>query len=229
VKASAGSLPVPLTLAGRQSKVVVTDFAFGSSRALYSTAAVFFAGKLNGRDVLFLHGDVGVQHTVAVKLVGSLTVGGNNIATTASGPTGYTIVTFKPTSEGLTAVSSESTGPLVLFATSGTVGTFWQPTVSSNSGNYWGFDTNSTLLVSGPYLVRSAEIKGSTVALTGDLNKDTVVSVYGAAKGAKLTWNGKSVSLSASSIVDGLVEGKVTISKGQVNVPTLSNWKYSDR
>jgi hypothetical protein len=139
------------------------------------------------------------------------------------------VVTFKPTTEGLTAVSSGSTGPLVLFATSTTVGTFWQPTINTGKGNYWQFDTNSTLLVGGPYLVRSAEIKGNTVALTGDLDKDTTVSVYGAPKGSKITWNGKSVSVSASSVVDGLVEGKVTISKGQVNVPTLSNWKYSDR
>ncbi|CAE6498012.1 unnamed protein product [Rhizoctonia solani] len=266
VKASSGSIPVQVTLDGRQSKVivtdfafgssralystaavffagklngrdvlflhgdagVVTDFAFGSSRALYSTAAVFFAGKLNGRDVLFLHGDAGVEHSVAVKLAGTPKIGGNKIATAATGSAGYTILTFKPTTEGLTAVSSDSTGPLVLFATSTTVGTFWQPTINTGKGNYWGFDTNSTLLVGGPYLVRSAEIKGNTVALTGDLDKDTTVSIYGAPKGSKVTWNGKSVSVSTSNIVDGLVQGKVTISKGQINVPTLSNWKYSD-
>lgn len=229
VKASTGLFPVQVTLAGRQSKVIATDFAFGSSRALYSTAAVFFAGKLSGRDVLFVHGDVGVQHSVAVKLPGTAKITGNKIATTSSGPSGYTTITFKPTSEGLTAVSSSSTGPLVLFATTTTVGTFWQPTINTGKGNYWALDTNSTLLVSGPYLLRSAEIKGNTVALTGDLDKDTVVSVYGASKSAKVTWNGKSVSVSASSVVDGLVEGRVTISKGQINVPTLSNWKYSDR
>ncbi|CAE7054863.1 unnamed protein product [Rhizoctonia solani] len=228
VKASSSSIPVQVTLAGRQSKVIVTDFAFGSSRALYSTATVFFAGKLNGRDVLFLHGDVGVEHSVAVKLSGTPKVGGNKIATFTSGSAGYTVLTFKPTAEGLTAVSSDSTGPLILFATSATVGTFWQPTINTGKGNYWNLDTNSTLLVGGPYLVRSADIKGNTVALTGDLDKDTTVSIYGAPKGSKVTWNGKSVSVSASSVVDGLVEGKVTISKGQVNVPTLSNWKYSD-
>jgi hypothetical protein len=220
---------VQVTLAGRQSKVIVTDFAFGSSRALYSTAAVFFAGKLNGRDVLFLHGDVGVQHSVAIKLSGAAKVGGNKIATTSSGPSGYTTIIFKPTTEGLTAVFSGTTGPLVLFATTATVGTYWQPTINTGKGEYWALDTNSTLLIGGPYLVRSAELKGNTVALTGDLDKDTVVSVYGAPKGAKFTWNGKAISVSTSSVLDGLVEGKVAISEGQVNVPTISNWKYADR
>lgn len=229
VQASAGSFPVQVTLAGRQSKVIVTDFAFGSSRALYSTAAVYFAGKLSGRDVLFLHGDIGVQHSVALKLPGPVTVGGSKIAATSSGPSGYTVITFKPTAEGLTAVSSGPTGPLLLFATPATVATYWQPTVSTGSGNFWSLDTNSTLLVGGPYLVRSAKVKGSTVALTGDLNQDTVISLYGAPKDAKVTWNGKSISVSASTIVHGLVEGKATVSKGQVNVPSLSNWKYSDR
>ncbi|CAE6527422.1 unnamed protein product [Rhizoctonia solani] len=228
VKASSGLIPVQVILAGRQSKVIVTDFAFGSSRALYSTAAVFFAGKLNGRDVLFLYGDVGVGHSVAVKFSGAPKIAGNKIAAVTAGAAGYTILTFKPTTEGLTSVSSDSTGPLVLFATSTTVGTFWQPTINTGKGNYWQFDTNSTLLVGGPYLVRSAEIKGNTVALTGDLDKDTVVSIYGAPKGSKITWNGKSLSVSASSVFDGLVEGRVTVSKGQINVPTLSNWKYSD-
>ncbi|QRW00634.1 glycoside hydrolase family 35 protein [Ceratobasidium sp. AG-Ba] len=228
VKTSAGFLPAQVTLIGRQSKVVVTDFLFGNSRALYSTATVFYAGKLGGRDVLVLQGDVGVQHAAAVKFPGSASVNGSKAAATATGPGGYTIITFRPTTEGFTTVSSGSSGPLVLFATSGNIATFWQPVVPSSAGNYWSFDTNSTLLVSGPYLVRSAEIKGNTVALTGDLDKDTTLSVYGAPKGARLTWNGRSVSVSPSKSIDGFAEGRLVFSGGQVNVPTLSNWKYSD-
>lgn len=64
VTTSAGNFEVPrftsgITLAGRQSKIIVTDYSFGlSSKVLYSTAQVLFAGQIGGRDVLFLYGDL---------------------------------------------------------------------------------------------------------------------------------------------------------------------------
>ncbi|KAJ3503067.1 hypothetical protein NLJ89_g8601 [Agrocybe chaxingu] len=58
-----GAVQIPvvapsITMGGRQSKVVLTDYAVGaSSKITYSTAQVFYAGTIDGRDVLFLYGD----------------------------------------------------------------------------------------------------------------------------------------------------------------------------
>ena len=60
-----------LRLNGRQSKVIVTNYLFGSSRVVYSTASVFFAGKIGARDVLFLYGDSDQVHEAVLLLKGT--------------------------------------------------------------------------------------------------------------------------------------------------------------
>jgi hypothetical protein len=47
-----GPLQIPqvtpsITIGGRQSKMIVVNYAFGTSRIIYSTAQVFFAGMLS--------------------------------------------------------------------------------------------------------------------------------------------------------------------------------------
>src|SRR5882757_6342074 len=52
-----GPLQIPvvvpaITLGGRESKVVVTDYTFGSSsRLLFSTAQIFYASTIDKRDI----------------------------------------------------------------------------------------------------------------------------------------------------------------------------------
>ncbi|KAF8572638.1 glycoside hydrolase family 35 protein, partial [Ramaria rubella] len=76
VGTSQGTLTIPrttrnITLDGRQSKVIVIDYTFGSSKLLYSTASILFAGKIGSRDVLFLFGDSNQDHEAALQLTGS--------------------------------------------------------------------------------------------------------------------------------------------------------------
>ncbi|EEB90965.1 hypothetical protein MPER_10755, partial [Moniliophthora perniciosa FA553] len=100
--ASGASFQIPniagaITLDGRQSKVLVTDYAFGSSRALYSTAEVFFAGVIDGRDVLFLHGYSNQEHEVVLSLTGTNTANTTSelITFTPATSTNSTIISFK--------------------------------------------------------------------------------------------------------------------------------------
>ncbi|KAI0790298.1 glycoside hydrolase superfamily [Irpex lacteus] len=65
VPTSNGTLRIPqqlpgntISLFGRQSRVIVTDYSFGkSSKLLYSTARILFAGTIGTRDVILLYGD----------------------------------------------------------------------------------------------------------------------------------------------------------------------------
>ncbi|KAG6846174.1 hypothetical protein H0H93_015597 [Arthromyces matolae] len=54
-----------------ESKVILTNYAFGSSRLVHSTAQVFFAGTIDRRDILFLYGNASQEHTVALTLTGT--------------------------------------------------------------------------------------------------------------------------------------------------------------
>ncbi|KAF9472514.1 hypothetical protein BDN70DRAFT_900488 [Pholiota conissans] len=56
-------------LGGHHSKLIITDYSFGaSSKISYSTARIFYAGTIDNRDILFLHGKSSQAHEVALRL-----------------------------------------------------------------------------------------------------------------------------------------------------------------
>ncbi|KAF9259410.1 glycoside hydrolase family 35 protein [Marasmius fiardii PR-910] len=216
-----------ITLNGRESKVIVTDYLFGSSRALYSTASVLFAGTIDGKDVLFLYGDSEEEHEAALTLnesSGNLTTTNPSIAihspsSSISSP--ESIITFAKGIQGLHTVHS-SAKQLVLFADTETAKTFWSPAIAAPSdphGNFWSVGTNETVLVGGPYLVRTAKIDGRVLELTGDCDMSNRSS-SGSVSGRRLTivaprivteakWNGKRVTFESLLVDEGYRIGVV--------------------
>ncbi|KAG6917306.1 hypothetical protein DXG01_003147 [Tephrocybe rancida] len=245
-----GAIQVPLVassiaLSGRQSKVIVTDYAFGQkSRAVYSTAQVFYTGTIDGRDVLFLHGSSSQEHEAALALTGTpnplqqsslveLTHQAQGIAK------GTTIVSFLAGIDGLVTVWDSDT-QLVLFADSDTAATFWAPSVADTNSkdplkNYWSIGTNTSILVGGPYLVRSASIDGTALALHGDLKAETRLTVIAPRNIRSITWNGEQVSgdlaLAGTRVtaIGGFVAQLSTSSAFDgISVPKLEGWKFMD-
>ncbi|KAJ8507040.1 hypothetical protein ONZ45_g10555 [Pleurotus djamor] len=244
VTTSAGALQIPtvassITLGGRQSKVIVTDYAFGSSRLLFSTAQVFFAGVIDGRDVLFLFGDSAQEHEVSLTFSGTprnAHARSSAFATTqASG--GRTTISFLSGIEGLITVF-DSDKQLILFADTTTAGTFWAPTIAPKSSdplkNFWQFGTNTSILVGGPQLVRSASISGSQLALRGDLSESVRLSVIAPSTIRSISWNGQRIDadLHASSQLS--FKGafistlKTNTARSPIRVPKLGGWKFAD-
>ena len=246
-----GFLQIPLvvpaiTLGGRESKVVVTDYTFGSSKLLFSTAQIFFAGIIDKRDILFLHGTISQDHEAALVLTGTpnkvqiiqsslvkFTTTSNSSLTS-----GTTIVSFLSGINGLVTVWDSDT-QLVLYADSVTAATFWSPVIAGPShdplANYWGLGTNQSILVGGPYLVRDASLSGSTLALRGDLKTDVMLTVIAPRNVRYITWNGVPVSgdfsvASSLSSIGGFVgqlQMRHSLTAG-IKVPKLTRWKFKD-
>ena len=236
-----GSLTVPktipsITLSGRQSKLVVTDYTFGvSSKLLYSTATVFFAGQIGSRDVLFLSGDSDQQHEFAVFLNnGSSVASDTRIQTSQSASLGgETTIAVLGNLTGLLTVF-ESDSQLVLFGDSDTAGTFFSPVIPASEkgdfSHYWQFGSNASVLVGGPYLVRNATISedGSALSLWGDLSEDVELTVFAPDKVEAVEWNGRVVgSLESKS---GKLVGKLELEgkEGDVVLPALSDWRFAN-
>ena len=246
-----GALQIPIvapeiTLDGRESKVVVTDYTFGSSsKLLYSTAQIFYASTIDKRDILFLHGDISQDHEAALVLTGTP----NKVQNTQSSlikfttsnsslASGNTIVSFLPGIEGLVTVW-DSDRQLVLYADSVTAATFWSPVIAGPSNdplaNYWGLGTNESILVGGPYLVRDAKLSGSTLALRGDLKTDARLTLIAPRNVRYITWNDEpvfgdfSVASSLSSIGGfvGYLRRRHSLTSG-IKVPKLTGWKFRD-
>ena len=238
-----------ITLSGRESKTIVTDYSFGSnSTALYSEAEIFFAGVIDGRDVLFVHGNSAQLHSFAVELTGTPTPG---IASPGSADIQFKdtlaggkarLIIVLPGVKGLVTVYDSDT-QLILYADSETVDKFWAPTIAGQGdfANFWSLGTNETVLIGGPYLVRSANIDGNQLALRGDLNvsegaPEVLLTVIAPKKIRSITWNGQMVteatSLLPTSWVSGIIpsgnETTTSSLNGAFAVPKLDQWKFKN-
>ena len=238
---SHGNLTLPQTtgsiaLNGRQSKLVITDYTFGTKGSLlFTTASVFFAGTIGERDILFLFGDADQSHEFALTLtgVGTRCSSSRFQFTNSSAAASVTIVAVHPGSVGLVTVW-ESASQLVLFADPITAATFWAPPIKSATANtvpgfesFWQFGTNMTVLVGGPYLVRNATIEGSTLALRGDLNASVPLTVVAPPVVRYVTWNGARVGVrSKGAFLTGRLEESASVR--EVRVPKLTGWKFRD-
>lgn len=227
--------------------MIVTDYTFGArGSVLYSTASIFFAGTIGGRDVLFLFGDADQSHETAITLTGSgARAQSASVKFTTSPSTsarGISTVTVLAGSTGLVTLWDSDT-QLVLFADPTTAATFWAPHIATKSAgtvpgfeNFWQWGTNTTVLVGGPYLVRNASLAdgGRTLALRGDLNASVPLTVIAPPSVSAVTWNGERVEGLRTTTTargrGGFLRGQLAerASVKGVQVPKLTGWQFVD-
>lgn len=242
VTTSVGSFQIPrvvsaITLNGRQSKVVVTDYSFGSSKVLYSTAQVLYAGQIGNRDVLFLYGDPSQEHEIALRLTGVPRLKAQSTSISYASINGVSTVAFLSGIEGLVTVW-DSSEQLVLYSDASTAGTFWSPEIPTNPSddfaNYWQYGTNTSVLIGGPYLVRNATISGSTLAIRGDLYEGVRLIVIAPDTVRAVTWNGIPVSADFAAAATVTQQGgfsaqiSPSLSATGTVAPRLTNWRYAN-
>ncbi|KAF9039430.1 glycoside hydrolase family 35 protein [Hymenopellis radicata] len=240
VNTSLGQLTLPsntstLVLNGRQSKTVVTDYAFGtSSTVLYSTASIYYAGTIGERDVILFYGDADQSHEFAMKFTGrSLEQHRtpSQLVITKFGDSDASLATLKGGHKtGLVTVHDSDT-QLVLIADTQTASTFFSPAIPGDASNpyrnFWTYGTNVSILVGGPYLVRTADLQGSTLAITGDINSTTTFTVIAPDSVKSILWNEETVKTKASVSQRGGFTAQLAFDGG-ITVPKLAGWKYRD-
>ncbi|KAJ7627198.1 glycoside hydrolase family 35 protein [Roridomyces roridus] len=231
-----GEISIPkkgnLTLAGRESKIIVTNYLFGKSKLEYSTAEVFTWATFDKVDTIVLYALEGQYVEIAVEVSTLLPIiiptGSKTISAKLTGKT----VTVSGTPSGLTVITIGATR--LIIGDKKTVSGFWAPRLSttdlSGSVHYDLTPDIPSVLVSGPYLVRSATAKGPILQLTGDLNATTTIDVFAPLKFIGVEWNGVPVLVIRSAI--GSLRGTVGFSKSveDAKIPVLANldWKCAD-
>jgi hypothetical protein len=245
---SSQSLMIPLTvpsitLSGRQSKLIITSSSFGArSSIVYTTAQIFHSGVVGGRDIVFFYGDAAQAHEIALTLTGEA----NAKIVLPDTVTSEEVVVLPNTtifsiSEGTTGLVTlhDSETQLVLYADRDTATTFWAPIIADSSEGdpfreYWGLGTNQSVLVGGPYLVRTANVEGSTLNLLGDLNASIPLTVIVPNHISSITWNGRKISSSPATSISsqGAFRGSLALSdkvKGvNTTIPKLTGWRFKD-
>ncbi|KAI0091585.1 glycoside hydrolase family 35 protein [Irpex rosettiformis] len=236
VTTSAGLLTIPrngtITLNGRESKILVTDYIFGlhQTNILYSTAEIFTWTTIDQTDYVLLYVPTSQDAEVTFTFSGAPSANlanapGVSISVESSSLTLNTVVS---STVWVTVTVSNRVSTVLVVTDKATAGSWHAPVIpgSGTFGNYFSIGTNETVLVSGPYVVRSATIKGSTLALVGDTNGTTHVEVVAPSRVKSVTWNGDKQLINPSSY--GSLQF-TTGTKFDIAFPDLSkqSWKVS--
>ncbi|SJL04082.1 related to Probable beta-galactosidase C [Armillaria ostoyae] len=235
VNTSQGSLLIPqtgvLTFNGRESKIIVTDYVFGrsSTTILYSTAEIMTWTTIGDTDYLILYAPEGQTGETAFLLSTELKVSNLQDAPGASATLSDGRLTLQYTLKGSQSIpiQLQSTKFVVILLDKATAYQWHAPIIegSGTFGNFFSIGTNETVLVGGPYVLRSSSLSGNTLELTGDLNGTTSVEFIAPSSISRLSWNGKDIPISKSS--RGTFVATIQGAKVGINLPTLGDWKVS--
>ncbi|KAK9851439.1 Glycoside hydrolase [Penicillium brevicompactum] len=222
---SAGAITIPdIELAGRQSKIIVTDYQIGKqSSLLYSSAEVLTYAILDV-DVIVLYLNIGQKGVFVFKDAPTKltfqTYGNSNVSSASSNHgTQYTYTQGQGTT-----VLKFSNGVLVYLLDKETAWNFFAvPTTSDPL-----VDPSKQVIALGPYLVRTAAISGNTVSLVGDNANKTSLEVYtGNSKVTKIKWNGKEISTKKTAY-GSLIGSAPGAQDAKISLPALKSWKAQD-
>ncbi len=220
---SQGVLTIPnINLNGRQSKILTTDYNFGNSSLLYSTADILTYGVFD-KDVIVFYLQAGQIGQFALKNVISKTTysvyGTANVTATSSG----SVQTFIYTqTSGQTVIKYN--GVLIYLLEQETAWKFWAPPTTTNPSVL----PNEQIFILGPYLVRSAYISYGVVYVSGDNDNATTIEIYtGDSAIQTIDWNG--IRLNAALTPYGSVTAQIPGNENRtISLPDLTSWRSAD-
>ncbi|CAE6472777.1 unnamed protein product [Rhizoctonia solani] len=218
-----------VALNGRESKIIVSEYPFGNSVLGYTSAEVATWTTLDGADHIVLY--TSNQTTTTALYTNTTSATSSSSSITASISNGAALISGSPSSSGLSRVMVGKANVWLADKT-WLAPRIWQPRVSGTSGNgrYDLSPRTGSVLVFGPYLVRNATIKGSTLAIAGDLRSGstTELEVLAPSSVKTVTFNGKSVKVSKTAL--GTLKGSIATKDLTPKLPSLKNlqWKCTD-
>ncbi|KAJ6619548.1 glycoside hydrolase family 35 protein [Mycena sp. CBHHK59/15] len=231
VQTSLGPMLIPqngtLTFNGRDSKILVTNYVFGQSKTtiLYSTAEIMTWTTIDATDYLVLYAPAGQTGETSFLFDSApnvtLAPGVTSIFSNGTFVLSYTLngSTFIPMKSGDTSI-------VVVLLDKQTANQWHAPIIAGSGefGNFFSVGSNETVLVAGPYVLRTAAIHRETLSLVGDLNGTTSIEVVAPKSVSKILWNDSPVRITRTS------RGSFTAELGAahaIDLPTLGNWKVS--
>ncbi|CAK5269747.1 unnamed protein product [Mycena citricolor] len=234
VQTSIGALLVPqagsITFNGRDSKIIVTDYVFGASQTtiLYSTTEYVYSRLwIDNKDYVILYAEAGQTGETAFMFGSHATqIIQPNHSVNSRILNGSLILDYTLNGTAFIPISIGTSQIIVILVQKDLAYQWHAPLIAGNGkfGNYFSIGTNSTLLVSGPYVLRTANINGRTLSLTGDLNGTTAIEIVAPQSVSQFKWNNAVISTIKTPHGShvGTIGKSVTLS-----LPELGNWKVS--
>lgn len=206
-----GRRQVPVRLNGRDAKILVAGYDLGGQRLVWSNSEILTHVAVSGRDVAVLYGREGEQGATVLRYASKPTVRVLDGDVRATYDHGDLRLDYTHTGLARVAISGGGRPPaLLLLGADDTAAEFWRQDTSAGP-----------VLVRGPALVRSAEIKGDRLALRADTDRATDVEVFAPVR--HLSVGGRPVSVRPTS--SGSLVGSLPGPR-DVRLPDLDRWEY---
>jgi beta-galactosidase GanA len=217
----AGYFPVvpqsgTITLQGRDSKLLVANYAFGGQQLVYSTSEIASNQTIGNTDTMLLYGNSGTDGETVLNYTSQPTVNVLSGNVTSTWDSSRSDLRLDYTHNGVQEVEITGGGrsPLLLIlADTNSAEEFWPEQTSAGP-----------VLVEGGYLVRTASVAGDTLNLSGDTSTSGNLVVWGSSRIRDVDWNGSPVSVHPGS--GGSLSGTVA-GPPPVSLPALTGWKFS--
>ncbi|PYH31773.1 glycoside hydrolase family 35 protein [Aspergillus neoniger CBS 115656] len=232
VNTTAGSLTIPqlggtLSLNGRDSKIHLVDYNVGNENLIYSSAELFTWKQTGPKSVVVLYGGEDELHEFAVPAnIGKPTfIEGDDLQIQQINST--TVIQW----------AVQPSRRVVHFGNTLEVHLLWR----NEAYNYWVLDlpvpgaigrhvsqshANRSVIVKAGYLLRTAELTGKSLYLTGDINTTTTLELISAPQPVtRIFFNNQSVQ---TSVTSGRLTGTLTYQKPNISLPDLTtlDWHY---
>ncbi|KAF8645087.1 hypothetical protein AX16_008145 [Volvariella volvacea WC 439] len=230
---SLGSVTIPrsgvLTFDGREMKIIVTDYVFGksNSKILYSTAEVTTWTTIGATDYIILYSPAGQTGETAFIFASSPTVDISDASGAAfTFADGVMILNYTLNGVHFVKITSEGANLVVVLMDKASANSWHSSIIPGNNewGNFFSIGTNETVLIGGPYIVRTAQISRDKLVLTGDLNGTTTIEYIAPNTVTSLSWNGLSIPVKKTG--RGSFVGTLA-GANRLPLPTLNKWKVA--
>lgn len=201
-----------LTIDGRDSKLLLSDYAMDHQQLRYSTSELMTHGTFGPRDVALLYGRHGQDGETVLRYADrpEVQVISGRVKQTWDPASGDLRLNYRH--DGLTQVRITPPGstPLLLLLAD-----------DATADTYWRLDTpQGPVLASGPELLRTSAYGDGVLKLTGDTDKAANLHVVTGTPATSVTWNGRPANGALDST------GTPLAGPGPVTLPTLGSWKY---
>ncbi|KAJ3511125.1 hypothetical protein NLJ89_g4278 [Agrocybe chaxingu] len=227
VTTSAGDLVIPttgvMTFDGRETKIIVTDYTFGAhnTKILYSTAEIMTWTTIGTKDYIVFYAPSGQSGETVFHLTSPVLDLSNTPSVSARFQEGLLTLNYVTGGTQFVEVKDGDTTLVIGIMDKATANNWHAPIISQpgNFGSFFSIGTNSSILVEGPYLLRTASI-------TGDLNGTTPITAIAPPEVSKISWNDHDIPTSKNE-ASGFLVASLPGAPAQPSLPILSKWKVA--
>lgn len=188
-----------ITVNGRDAKLLLANYKFGSQYLIYSTSQLMTNGTSGDADYALLYDNQGNDGETVLRYNSepNVTILEGSVTSSFDATRGDLRLNYKHNGLARVLISSGGKDLYLFLADASTAGQFWNPGTPDDP-----------ILLRGPYLVRSAWQFGPVVVASGDTDKATNPRVLFPPTAKEVAWIG--------------VPGPAP----KVTLPPLTNWKF---